>query len=67
MEKYYTTEEVEAGIEGLPKFSKTTLRTLRAARKIRYTKLGNSCLYTKEWLLEYLNANVVDRRVSGGS
>lgn len=60
MTKFYTTEEVEAGIEGLPKISKTTLRNLRQNRKIKFTKLGNSCLYTKEWILEYLEVNTVE-------
>jgi hypothetical protein len=60
MERYYTAEEIEKGIEELPKISKTTLRNLRAARKIKYTKLGNRCVYLKSWILDYLMRNEVD-------
>jgi len=64
MKKYYTTEEVEKGIEDLPAISKTTLRTLRQFRKLKYTKLGNQCLYTKEWIEEYLNSNIVEAKTA---
>ena len=60
MKKYYTTEEVAKGIDDLPPINKTTLRTLRNYRKLKYTKLGNQCLYTKEWIQDYLNANTVE-------
>lgn len=60
MMKYYTTEEVEKGIDGLPPINKTTLRSLRSSRKLKYTKLGNQCLYTKEWIEDYLNSNIVE-------
>lgn len=60
MEKqYYTTEEVAAGVDGIPKIKKTTLRNLRQARKIKYTKIGNECVYRKEWIQEYLDRNEV--------
>lgn len=58
--EYYTTEEVAAGIDGIPKIRKTTLRNLRQARKLKYTKIGNECVYKKEWIEDYLNRNVVE-------
>lgn len=57
--EYYTTEEVAAGVDGIPKIKKTTLRNLRQLRKIRYTKVGNECVYKKEWIQEYLDRNEV--------
>lgn len=58
--QYYTTEEVEKGIDGLLPISKTTLRNLRSSRKIKYTKVGNQCVYRKEWIEDYINGNVVE-------
>lgn len=58
--QYYTTEEVSKGIEGLLPITKTTLRNLRSARKIKYTKVGNQCVYKKEWIEDYINGNVVE-------
>lgn len=58
--KYYTTEEVSQGIGDLPPIKKTTLRNLRSARKIKYSKLGNECVYKIEWIEEYLNNNTVE-------
>jgi len=60
MEKYYTTDEIAKGVDELPPISKTTLRNLRGLRKIKYTKLGNNCIYKKSWILDYLKKNEVD-------
>ena len=60
MEKYYTAEEIAIGIDELPKISKTTLRNLRQARRLKYSKLGNICVYKKSWILDYLKKNEVD-------
>lgn len=60
MEKYYTSDELENGIDGLPSISKTTQRNLRLHRKIKYTKLGRNCVYTKTWIQEYLDSNIVE-------
>lgn len=59
MKEYYTTEEVASGVDGIPKIRKTTLRNLRQTRKIRYTKIGNECMYKREWIQEYINKNEV--------
>lgn len=56
---YFTSKEVEEGIDGIRPIKETTLRNLRAAKKIRYSKLGNECVYKKEWLEEYLQKNEV--------
>ena len=64
MEKYYTADEIEKGVDELPPISKTTLRNLRNARKIKYTKLGNSCVYRKSWILDYLKRNEVDVKIA---
>lgn len=64
MEKYYTADEVENGIEGLPPISKTTLRNLRLHRKLKYTKLGNKTFYLKSWIEEYLLNNIVETRTA---
>lgn len=58
--EYYTTEEVSQGIDGLLPISKTTLRNLRTARKIRFSKVGNVCIYKKEWIEDYINGNIVE-------
>ncbi|HUH43428.1 MAG TPA: helix-turn-helix domain-containing protein [Sulfurimonas sp.] len=58
--QYYTTEEVAKGIEDLPPISKNTLRSLRTQRKIRYSKIGITCVYKKEWIEDYLNGNIVE-------
>ncbi len=60
MKKYYTSEEIEKGVGDLPPISRTTLNNLRAARKIKYTKLGNTCVYTIEWIEDYLKKNTVE-------
>jgi len=60
MQKYYTSEELQKGIDGLPKINKTTQRNLRLHRRLKYTKLGRNCLYTKEWVEEYLKSNIVE-------
>lgn len=60
MIKYYTSEELEKGIDGLPSINKITQRNLRQHRKIKYTKLGNKCLYTREWIEDYLRKNTVE-------
>ena len=57
--EYYTGEEVAAGLEGFLPIKEVTLRNLRSARKIRYTKVGNECVYKKEWIQEYLDKNEV--------
>ena len=60
MKTYYTSEEVSKGIEDLPPISQTTLRNLRQKRKLKYTKIGNNCVYKKEWIEDYINKNVVE-------
>lgn len=60
MKTYYTTEEVSKGVEGLPSIPKNTLRNLRSERKIKYSKVGNKCVYKKEWLEDYINKNIVE-------
>jgi hypothetical protein len=60
IKEYYTTEEVSKGIDGLLPISKTTLRNLRTARKIKFSKVGNICVYKKEWIEDYINGNVVE-------
>lgn len=59
MKEYYTTEEVASGADGIPKIRKTTLRNLRSTRKIRFSKIGNECVYKKEWIQEYIDKNEV--------
>jgi hypothetical protein len=56
---YHTGEEIANGIDGLRPIKKTTLKNLRNARKIKYTKIGNECVYKKEWIEEYLERNEV--------
>ncbi|MDX9813620.1 MAG: hypothetical protein RBS91_03020 [Sulfurimonadaceae bacterium] len=58
--EYYTSSEVVEGIDGLLPIKDVTLRNLRAKRKIKYTRLGNECLYKKEWIEEALKRNEVD-------
>lgn len=60
MKKYYTSQEVEKGIDDLPPIPKNTLRSIRQQKKIKFTKVGKSCLYKKEWIEEYLEANTRD-------
>lgn len=60
MKKYYTGKEITEGVEDLPPISLTTLRNLRLSRKLKYTKLGKECIYTKEWIEDYLNSNIVE-------
>ncbi|OHD99621.1 MAG: hypothetical protein A2W82_05485 [Sulfurimonas sp. RIFCSPLOWO2_12_36_12] len=61
MEKqYYTTEEVSQGIDGLLPISKTTLRNGRQKRIIKFSKIGNQCVYKREWIEDYINRNVVE-------
>ncbi|MCK9455208.1 MAG: helix-turn-helix domain-containing protein [Sulfurimonas sp.] len=57
--EYYTTEEVAKGIDGLLPISKTTLRNLRLKRRIRFSKVGNVCVYKKEWIQDYIDKNEV--------
>ncbi|MGE4455435.1 MAG: hypothetical protein AB7E13_00695 [Arcobacteraceae bacterium] len=59
MDKYYKTEDLVNGIDGIPPINEVTLRNLRLHRKIRYTKLGKNCVYKRSWILEYLEKNEV--------
>lgn len=59
IEKYYNTEDLVNGVDGIPPISEVTLRNLRLHRKIRYTKLGKKCVYKRSWILEYLEKNEV--------
>ncbi|MBE0492670.1 MAG: helix-turn-helix domain-containing protein [Sulfurospirillum sp.] len=59
IKEYYTTEEVSKGIDGLLPISKTTLRNLRTARKIKFSKVGNVCVYKKQWIQDYIDKNEV--------
>lgn len=58
--KYYTSKEVENGIDGLPAIKENTLRSLRQNRKIKYTKIGKECVYQKEWIEKYIESNIVE-------
>lgn len=62
VEKYYTSDELENGIENIPPISKTTQRNLRLNRKIKYTKLGRNCVYKLSWIIEYLESNEVNSK-----
>lgn len=59
MKEYYTTDEVARGIGELPPIKKTTMRNLRQLRRIRFSKVGNECVYKKEWIQEYIDKNEV--------
>lgn len=59
IKEYYTTEEVSKGIDGLLPISKTTLRNLRTARKIKFSKVGNVCVYKIQWIQDYIDKNEV--------
>ncbi|QDF29916.1 hypothetical protein [Halarcobacter anaerophilus] len=56
-EKYYTKSDLTRGIDGLPVFSKITLKNARQQKKIKYTKVGRDCVYRRDWVLEYLKNN----------
>lgn len=62
MKKYYTSDELAEGIDGLPKISKSTQRNLRFRRKLKYTTCARKCLYTREWVEDYLNSNIVETK-----
>jgi hypothetical protein len=57
--EYFTTNEIAQGLEGLPPINIATMRNLRLKKRIRYTKVGNECMYKKEWIQEYLDRNEV--------
>jgi hypothetical protein len=59
MEKYYTSDDLQNGIDNLPKINKTTQRNLRQKRKLQFTKIGRECHYTKEWIENYIKSNIV--------
>lgn len=57
-EVYYSSEDLEHGIDGLPSISTVTLRNLRSSKKIKYTRIGRKTYYKKEWIEDYLNSNI---------
>lgn len=57
-EGYYSSDDLESGVEGLPVISKVTLRNLRSSKKIKYTRIGRKTYYKKEWIEDYLNFNI---------
>lgn len=57
-EVYYSSDDLENGVEGLPLISKVTLRNLRSSKKIKYTRIGRKTYYKKEWIEDYLNLNI---------
>lgn len=59
MDKYYKTQDLVTGVDGIPPISEVTLRNLRLQRKIRYAKLGRECVYKRSWILEYLEKSEV--------
>lgn len=56
--KFYTSEEVEKGIDGIQSISQVTLKNLRTKRKLQYTKIGTKVYYRKEWIEDYINSNI---------
>jgi hypothetical protein len=57
-EVYYSSEDLEQGIDGLPSISTVTLRNLRSSKKIKYTRIGRKTYYKKEWIEAYINSNI---------
>jgi len=55
---WYSTEDLENGINGMPKISKITQNNIRKNRLIQFTKTGRNVYYKKEWIEDYLNGNI---------
>lgn len=58
MELWISPKELAQGNFGFPKISITTQTNLRARKKITYVLVANKVLYKKEWIEDYLNANI---------
>jgi len=62
MKEWFTNEDLSNGnYEHIfPIFEKVTLQALRSRKLIKYTKIGKTIVYKKEWIEEYLESNTHD-------
>ena len=64
IEKYITPEEWENGKYSLPPVKKSSQNYLRSKKKIKYTKSARNVIYKIIWILEYLDTNTIEPKVS---
>lgn len=50
--------DLQDGIEGLPKIPKTTQAKARKKKELKWVKIGREIVYKKEWVEEYLERNI---------
>ena len=50
--------ELERGIDGLPKISKAIQAMARKKSILEYVKIGRHIVYKKEWIEKYINSNI---------
>ena len=58
MQEWILPEDIAKGIFNLPPISINTQNSLRAKKKIQYTKIGRNVYYKREWIEEYINSNI---------
>lgn len=64
IEKYITPEEWENGKYNLPPVKKSSQNYLRSKKKIKYTKSARNVIYKIIWILDYLDTNTIEPKVS---
>jgi len=64
IEQYITPEEWENGKYNLPPVKKSSQNYLRSKKKIKYTKSARNVIYKIIWILEYLDTNTIEPKVS---
>lgn len=50
-------DDLENGVDGLPKISKTTQANARKNGLLEYLKIGRHIVYKKDWINNYLKSN----------
>lgn len=57
MNEYIYPKQLADGVADLPKIPLSTQVSARRKGKITYTKIGRHVVYTRDWVLEYLENN----------
>jgi len=63
-EMYITPGDWENGKYNLPPVKKSSQNYLRSKKKIKYTKSARNVIYKIAWILEYLETNTIEPKVS---
>jgi len=64
MNNYIYQKDLADGTNNLPKIGKSTQAIARKKGKLQFTKIGRHIVYKKEWIEDYINANIRPAKTS---